>query len=659
MSSFKTRSIKFAMISSVCFAALATSTTAYAQARGRIPGGPTFKLQSDFLSYNLDLISSLNYSNNPGQAISRNAEGDGWANFELQGGLIISRSKFTGIVNGQLSTTAYIADDRGYDQFSINQNIQAGGTLEVLSNFLYVDVAASATQRPLGVNSSNSVNSANSQNQNADAYSFGVSPYILHKFPNDASFEARTRESTVELDDSGRSNNRLPLGFPGLVDVNGLFDPGQSLDDIEDYLNDSESTENLVEFRTGGMFDRLQALFNFQEIDVVEDGSEILPSVSYDQRSYEGRFDYALSRKFSISVTYGEDEIETETQREIRDPLLVGGALDIIQVPWFNSLGDRQTDLFGNPTFRDSVVLVPEDQARIETTSGALDSERLSGPFWNAGFIFRPGRRTYIRAGFGERFGGDWLNASGRYMLSPRLTFVLQANRSLQTGLTGTQSSTRVLQQQTLQFVDQIRSTQKQTSNDLLETALSYSGGFGNYNQIQSGLSTSNAASAGVFYKSGHSEVSFNVSVSDDDFGFEKIDSTSAVLNIERRINRQVKGYGGIEFNQYTRNLDNTGNVLDDFNACRQALQTDPLYAAAGPQRLADFCLDPSELNGDSTSMKYQFGLEYALKHNLSGFSEYTYAVRDSIAFGAGAGTLGQNFETDEHVLTAGIRYSF
>ncbi len=652
MRSLKTNLVKSAFLGSVAITAISMASPAMAQ--GRIPSGPTFKLKSEFLSYNLSVSTALNVTDNPSLVRSDSPfkQTDVFGTITTTGGLIMNKNRITAIANGTLYAIAFAnpSEDFGgndrYEQYNLNLNGQAGATFKAIDNLLYVDVAAAASQRPLGINSVQSANLANTSNQQADAYSVGVSPYILHRFPNAASFEARYRVTNVTLDDEGRSFGTLPFDDETLTDSQRL-ERQNRFDNVENFLNDSETKESLFEFRTGGMFDRIQATLTAQEIDVEETGSDegLLPEVFYNQKSAQATLEYALSRQFSLAVTYGQDEIETETTRQVAEILSFPTG-----VPTDNPFDalffqDEEGNILppGDTSGRPRIFLGPITE---ETTEGVLDNDKLSGPFWNIGFVLNPGRRTNIRAGFGERFDGDWVNVAARYRMSERLIFIARASRQLQTGINATSSSSRLLQQQTLSFVDSVRSTQEESSNELIGRASNFANGFGNYNAAQQGLSASDTASAGLIYKSGGTELSINYSTSFNDFGYEEAEFTNLAATLERRISRRLLGYGEISVGSNSRQVSGT------FDECRLALQSDPLYAANGPEEVALFCLTPENLNGDSKTLEVKVGAEYTVNRDFSGFAEFTHQTQDSDA------AIGQ-FTVDENVFTVGATYRF
>ncbi len=261
--------------------------------------------RAGFLGYSLSLSPRFTYSDNVNLDPSGQEVSDGLASAELRGGLLVDRVNFTGIVNGRIEVGSYfdppnVGGQDLYDQVVVDHNVRAAGTAEFVDNLLYLDLAGATERRALDERSRFSSQSIAANDQLADSYSFSASPYVLTKFSNDSSLEARYRYVNVQIDDKD--------GIQG----------------IDNFLNDSETHEVVAEYSSGKLLDRLSFSLRAYANQTDETGSDILPVVDYDQATVSGSVRYPLSRKVSVIGTVGYDDIDTNNNPLFDDDKLSG-----------------------------------------------------------------------------------------------------------------------------------------------------------------------------------------------------------------------------------------------------------------------------------------------------------------------------------------------
>lgn len=244
------------------------------------------------LPYTLKISPQITFSDNVDLSPDSNAQADGLASVVFEGGLLLDRVNFSGYVNGRIEVGSYFdppvvngADQ--YEQFVVDQDITAAGTANFIDNFLYLDAALSARKEALDERSAFSTQSLAANDQQADSFSYSISPYVFSKLVNESTVEARYRYTDVTISDD------------------------DAVDGVQNFLNDSRSHEVLAEYTSGKLLDRVGFSLRAYGNQTKESGSDVLPEVDYAQTSVSGDLRYPLSRKLSVVGTVGYDDINT------------------------------------------------------------------------------------------------------------------------------------------------------------------------------------------------------------------------------------------------------------------------------------------------------------------------------------------------------------
>ncbi len=364
-------------------------------------------------------------------------------------------------------------------------------------------------------------------------------------------------------------------------------------DGIAAFLNDSRSQEVLASYSSGNLFDRLQFVATAYGNTTDEEGATFLgldgnpvasPDFSFEQGTLSVEAQYALNSKFALSGAIGYDEIDT------------------------NSPGDF------------------------------FDDDELSGIFWRAGFVARPGPRTRVRLEYGRRFDDDFIQADASYQISRRFRFTAGANRTFQTRALSNSTQIRDLSRRTLNFADTLREGGTGNPRDIIQqsTQLTASGN-GGFNAQTVGVGPSNNAFAslvGVFDKT---TISANANYQNSDFGFRGFENVNASVNLNRTLSRRVSLFGSAAY----RYAD-TGFSIDDCLQAPGAFGLSPISLTGG---LLGDCTLAASLEGVTHTATGIVGANYRLTGRARVFGEYSHTQRfsnvDDLRFSENAVTLG------------------
>lgn len=355
-----------------------------------------------------------------------------------------------------------------------------------------------------------------------------------------------------------------------------------------DFLNDSTTQEASARYQSPELFQRLKFAAEVYGNRTIEDGSVIAPRFKYEQGTAQTSLELALTDTFALSGGVGYDDIKTD------------------------------------------VALAPT----------LFNDDDLTGFFWRAGFTARPGRKTYLRAEYGRRYGKEFVSGEFTYNLSNNMRVVAGADRRFQTRAQGVSSQFRDLSQEILDFADRLREGDAMDPRAIIDSATRYTAtGFA----AQSiGLGTFDTAYARTIGKWGRTEIVGGASYENADFGFRKVKSYGADVNLRRQLTRRLTAYGGAFYRHYDTDFDiglcQSSPFLFGFDV--NAPLFNPVTA----------CQDYAFRNGKTDTIGGRVGAQYRIYENLSAFGEYTRTNR-----------LGESplLEYKENAFLAGVTLEF
>ena len=250
-------------------------------------------------------------------------------------------------------------------------------------------------------------------------------------------------------------------------------------------------------------------------------------------------------------------------------------------------------------------------------------------------------RKTYLRAEYGRRYGKEFVSGEFTYNLSNNMRIVAGADRRFQTRAQGVSSEFRNISQEILEFADRLREGGDPSDpRAIIDSATRYANtGFA----AQSiGLGTFDTAYGRMIGKWGRTEITGGASFENADFGFRKVKSYGADVNLRRQLSRRLTAYGGAFYRHYDTDFDiglcQTSPFLFGFDV--NAPLFDPVLA----------CNDYAFRNGKTDTVGGRVGAQYRVYENLSVFGEYTRTNRL-----AGSPLL----EYKENALLAGVTLEF
>lgn len=355
-----------------------------------------------------------------------------------------------------------------------------------------------------------------------------------------------------------------------------------------DLLNDSTTQEANAAYQTQQLFQRLRVAAEAYVNRTVEQGSVVAPRFEYQQASGQVRGEFSLTDDFALSGAVGYDDVDTD----------------------------------------------------VPAAPALFNDDRLSGVFWRAGFTAHPGRKTYLRAEYGRRYGKDFVSGEFTYALSRNLEFNAGADRRFQTRAQGVSLENRVLSQETLAFADRLREGDALDPRAIIDVATRYTGN--SFSAQTIGLGTFDTAYGRVRGKWGRTEIVGGGSFEDADFGFRRVKSYGADLNVRRQLSRRLTAYGGAFYRHYKTDFDSglcqSSPFLFGFDVTAPLF--DPVLA----------CQDYAVRNGRTDTIGGRVGAQYRIYENLSAFAEYTRTNR-----------LGETplLEYKENAAFAGVTLEF
>lgn len=359
--------------------------------------------------------------------------------------------------------------------------------------------------------------------------------------------------------------------------------------DIGVFLNDSVSHEALASYESGRLFDRLQFVASAYGNLTDEEGVvPTAPEFSFDQGTLSIEAQYALNSKFALSGAIGYDELNTN---------------------------------------------VPDD---------FFDDDALSGIFWRAGFIARPGRKTRLRLEYGERFDDGFINAEARYAVSRRFVFTAGANRTFQTRALANSTQINQLSRRTLDFAENLRQGGESSPREVIQLATQFGTSNLGFNAQTVGVGPTNNAFVGLSGVFGKTTVGLNAVYQNADFGFRTFENVTAAFDINRTLSRRVAVYG----NALYRFADTGFSVAD-------CISDPTLFGFFPGTPLFDpniDCATAASQNGVTHTLGGTVGVNYSLTPRTSAFGQYTRTERFSPV---------SDLEFSENAVTVGIILDF
>ncbi len=335
------------------------------------------------------------------------------------------------------------------------------------------------------------------------------------------------------------------------------------------FLNDSMSHEAFASYQTGSALERVRIRASAYANSTKETGSGNLPDFEYQQGSLYTDLRFAVNDKFSLSGAVGYDEVDT----------------------------DAAAALFFN------------DNA-------------LSGVFWRAGFTVQPNRRGSARIEYGERYGGDFIDADIKYKLTRRLVFSARAGRTFQTRAQGVNSQFKSVQTQTLDFADRLRDGGEGSPRNVINAANRFSRSLSGRSAQTVGVSVTDRASASISAVYDRTDVTLSAYGSDSDFGFRQIETYGVALSARHRLSRRLTGYGNFRYRRSDTTID---TAICEANPVIFGLDTmDILF-----DPVVD-CAAVAASNGLTNTAIGRVGGSYRLYKNVSAYAETSYTKRFS-----------------------------
>ena len=271
-----------------------------------------------------------------------------------------------------------------------------------------------------------------------------------------------------------------------------------------------------------------------------------------------------------------------------------------------------------------------------------FNDDELSGGWWRAGFTASPGRRGSIRLEYGERFGGDFIDASAFYELSRRLVFSAGASRTFQTRSQNISSRFRGNQLQTLEFADRLRDGEELPARGVIDAANRFASSLSGRSAQTIGVGVTDQAFAALDGRYGRTQVTLSGNYTDSDFGFRTIESLGGSFNLRHQLSRTLTGYIGVDY----RHVDTTFDpAVCEVNPLIFGFDTtDPLFNA-----MTD-CAALAADNGVTDTVIGRLGGSYRIAKNVSAFAEYSHTERFSEV---------DLLEYGENTILAGVTLDF
>ncbi|MEL7014881.1 MAG: hypothetical protein AAFR72_09180 [Pseudomonadota bacterium] len=558
------------------------SHTALAQA---VAPQPPLSLKSDFLGYAISLSPRVGYTDNINLVSGRQFDADGNVTSEdnpfREGQTILSNLVTANAIISLPRFTALFSGDLDFSYLVENGDLVLNQSVGAAGTATIVDnylYFDVAGGSSRQLVGDNAAFSANASAARGDRAT--VNSYALSPYL----FHQLPNQSTVEARYRYSQVFINDSGINPAVIPTGAALPGDGLE----FLNDATSHEALLQYESGNLFDRFRFIATAYGNLTEESGSDIIPEFSFDQGTVSLQAQYGLTSKFALSGAIGYDEIDT----------------------------NDSTNFF--------------------------DDEDLSGVFWRAGFIARPGRRSRLQLEYGRRFGDDFIQADARYEISRRFVFTAGATRTFQTRALANSQRITQIGRSTLDFADQLREGGEGSPRNIIQQATQLTSQGGGINAQVSGIGPTNTAFASLTGTFDKSIVSFNTIYQASDFGFRQFENITSTLNYTRNLSRRVSIYGNALYRYSDTGFDVNDCVVNpqNFGIPTFLINSDPLTE----------CTALANQEGVSHTLSGTMGMNYAFSSRLRAFGQYSRTDRFSPI---------EQLEFNENAVTAGIIVDF
>lgn len=484
-------------------------------------------------------------------------------------------------------------------EFFVRPDLTASATARIVDELVYVDVAGIAQQQVISLRDAIQ---AEADGQLGDVTTFvggSVSPYVNRQVAGNGTVEARLRASAVIVADE-----QFEL-------LEGLGPDGEPLPARGDqrFANDSVSTEALVEYASGQLFDRVAFGLRASAARSEESGSDVQDEVELIRLTASGDARYDLGRNLAITAELGYDEVELE-ETDV-------GAADM-------EVTDGMDDGTGDDDPLPSTDVI--DLAGRESD--------FSGVFWSVGAEYAPSTRSRLAVAVGERFGGLQVNGQLTYRPTPRLSVTGSAERVLGVGTQQGLQNAIGLNSRTLQIVEQLAQVQSGSARQLLDRAVGFQGGFSNIQQQQFGVQLRDVYRLSAAYTARRTDFGLAVSFDQSEFGEDT----------EARENERLAVQGSVQ-RTVTRRV--RVGATARYDRLSGTLPVEAILAPGQAEQGADD--DASEQVFVSANASYQVGPRLSI-------TARAYRARSN---GGGGGGFGIAREYEENAVSAGIRWTF
>ena len=164
---------------------------------------------------------------------------------------------------------------------SLNHQLRAAGTAELVKRIVFVDVTGSASQRNVDNRGRLATDNISVTDNTTDVFTYSVSPYFVHRFGNYADSLVRTTFDSVDNGDAG---------------------------------GNSTSRSTSAQLSSGSVFSRMPWSLSYSKQRINNDEAS-----SSEFGSATGSVSYVLNRKFRVNYSLGKDFNEFDTSQSESD----------------------------------------------------------------------------------------------------------------------------------------------------------------------------------------------------------------------------------------------------------------------------------------------------------------------------------------------------
>lgn len=439
-------------------------------------------------------------------------------------------------------------------------DIVAAGTMTLKENLLFLDSSAQGTQSAIGLTS---ISERRSTQPGEDTVTFvgaSLSPYLYREFTDQQTVELRLRGTAIVV-----ANERLNMISEDPTDISENND--------ERFANDSYSTDLSTAYSTGNMLGKTAFGASAIARYTKEQGSDLLPELEIVE--YSGRLDAAraISNAMKLAASVGYDNIS---------------------INFDNSQDDNRRE------------------------------DDLSGVYWRFGIDYTPSRRFNFSLAGGERYGGGYISGRLNSQLTKRLSFALDAERSLSTGSQQAGSVLNGLQTRSRSVLDTLTRSSSSLTPDLIRDTLGVQPLGRTLDQpFRSGLFVFDRYSASFLYEMTRTRFGLGALWSTAGSGSSEQDVLTLSVFANRQLNRRLSFSTGYSLGM------TEGFGLDGTNSAADRLSSTEQFTNAS--------------------------LNYRLDRGMSATAGVTHATNEA----DGVDVLGLNSDFDETTVSMGVNWEF